>query len=1230
MAPSVSLLPSTLNASLAAAAEKASVDVKKKADANAVRVIVATGNDLELLSVGAYRAIVNASLVIADASVSTDILGVVSGDLVLLAPNRPLSQPVHAAIHRAIDLGHAVVRIKLDATVTDDAGYASKAVPQVNQPTSKPDSPATLYEGHVISPTDDAELRSFKLPAAVSATISAQKASLPAVSKVHGLVSGEQAAAHVAYALTDMSFVYAVTPEFAPKNVLTKWAEEGLRNGYGRTHDVNVMSTQAGAGSIVHGAVAAGASASVVASSLALKHMVPTLHQVAASHLPLVLHVSSQAIDLVGTPGAAAASFADVIATAQAAPGLAVLASATVQEVHDFAVVAHVAAAAARVPVVHFFDATRTASEKAKVATIEAKGLASVQDALLHDDSVKNLPVADVVENVMTVLEPVLGVRYRLFEYSGPRDAESVVIALGPTASLIEGSIQRSKGVGLLKVRLLRPWSATHLIQALPTTIRRVAVIDETRTGVQGQLFLDVTSAFYSATTGRPIPIIVSGDFAKGAEHFQPSAADAFVAHLAAGKVNFGFSIEAPAGGVEHQYRDDHVNEAIFWDVQADGTGSVAEDVARVVDHAGFDLVQSIVVRDDIQVEPVAASHLRFGKCEISAAAASGVIVTSADFVAVHNVAVLGSYDVVSSIRTGGVLLINLPGAAASLDASLPDIERLLSASARTQIVQRGIRLHVIDAAKVASNYTLFEGNPTEYIHLVLKACFLKLCRGIDTDKAVAGVLTGLDGSETSHNVLRTKVGAFKTALRTVSIRINVPASWTLSFDADEAAAPIVPRGTMALKKVHQRSDEDEAEVAIRSVKRHAPALPVMFKEAFGVRKVLRPDVPEKTFVVKVTENRRLTPETYERNVFHIEMDTAGTGLKYEIGEALGVYGHNDAEEVQKFLELYGLNGDEVVSYERRSEEGDLSTEYRTLEQLFVQVADLFGKPGKKFYQSLVEHATVMSERERLGWLGSSEGADDLQKLTEEETPTYADVFRMFPSARPTVDTLLALIPDIKPRHYSISSSMNVHPTSVHLLVVVVDWKTKSGITRTGQCTRFLNSLRPGQSLTVSVKPSVMKLPPSHEQPVIMSGLGTGMAPFRAFVEERAYQKSLGKKVGPMVLYFGARHRSEEYLYGEELEAYHADGLLTHLRLAFSRDQKEKVYIQHKIQADAEMLAEMILEREGAFYLCGPTWPVPDVKEALVGAFRKRMSEEEAEERLEGLKEEERYVLEVY
>ncbi|KAJ1736714.1 sulfite reductase [NADPH] flavoprotein component [Coemansia sp. Benny D160-2] len=403
-----------------------------------------------------------------------------------------------------------------------------------------------------------------------------------------------------------------------------------------------------------------------------------------------------------------------------------------------------------------------------------------------------------------------------------------------------------------------------------------------------------------------------------------------------------------------------------------------------------------------------------------------------------------------------------------------------------------------------------------------------------------------------------------------------------------------------------------------------AVAQRIAFPEAFATQVVSRPG--EHTFAIKVSALRRMTPSTYDRNIIHIEFDTRGTDLTYEIGDALGVYGYNDSAQVDEFCKAYGLDGSEFVTAVK---DGQCQT--RSVHSWLAHALDLFGRPSKKFYSALADFATNTDEAEKLRWLTTGDGSIEFKDRVAD-TVTYADLLLEFASAHPSILHLVDLIAPIKPRHYSIASSARMHPGSVHLCVVTVEWKDSKGQLRTGQCTRFLNSLSIGDEVVVSVKPSVMKLPPLDSQPVIMAGLGTGMAPFRAFIEERAVRKLEGADVGPMTLYFGSRHRAMEYLYGEEFEAYHADGLLTNLRLAFSRDQKNKVYIQHRMREDSEMLSSQILSEDGSFYLCGPTWPTGDVKDAMVAAFTEfgSIRPSEANKVIEELKEKERYILEVY
>jgi sulfite reductase (NADPH) flavoprotein alpha-component len=409
----------------------------------------------------------------------------------------------------------------------------------------------------------------------------------------------------------------------------------------------------------------------------------------------------------------------------------------------------------------------------------------------------------------------------------------------------------------------------------------------------------------------------------------------------------------------------------------------------------------------------------------------------------------------------------------------------------------------------------------------------------------------------------------------------------------------------------------------------------LVFKEAYGTVTALKPELAQKTCVATVKERRRLTPSTSDRNIFHIEFDLGNTGLKYEIGEALGIHAENDKEEVEAFIKWYGLDPEEVV--EVPSREDPNVYENRTIYQSLTQNIDIFGRPPKRFYEALSQFATDPKEKENLlllGTGGNQESVLEFKRRAEVDTITFADLLLEYKSAHPSFHDIVRIVNPMKRREYSIASSQKVTPNSVSLLIVTVNWVDPQGRDRFGQATRYLNGLKIGSPVTVSVKPSVMKLPPKTTQPLIMAGLGTGLAPFRAFVQERAWQKQQGMPIGDLLLYMGSRHQREEYLYGEEWEAYQAAGIVTLLGAAFSRDQPQKIYIQDRMRETLPEIRQAYLREEGAFYLCGPTWPVPDVTAVLEEGIEQEAAAEgkkkDGQKEIERLKEEGRYVLEVY
>ncbi|KZZ87328.1 Riboflavin synthase-like beta-barrel [Ascosphaera apis ARSEF 7405] len=453
--------------------------------------------------------------------------------------------------------------------------------------------------------------------------------------------------------------------------------------------------------------------------------------------------------------------------------------------------------------------------------------------------------------------------------------------------------------------------------------------------------------------------------------------------------------------------------------------------------------------------------------------------------------------------------------------------------------------------------------------------------------------VTALLGNDSS---IPSAVASHENILR----RIDVPESWgTLEEETTEEENAKLPSDITPTSLVPFDKAEEEAPAQLDNWQSIAKSL--VFREAYDTKAVLRPDLATKTYTIHVSANKRLTPESYERNIFHIEFDLGDSGLTYDIGEALGIHAENDPEQIEEFIKFYGLDPNAIVPVPSREDEAVF--EVRTVYQALLYNIDLFGKPPKRFYEALAEYATDEKEKAKLQRLGGEEGTAEVKKRAEIDFLTYADILYEFPSARPSFTDLVRIVNPMKRREYSIASCQKVTPTSVALMIVVVDWIDSQGRKRWGQASRYLSKLQPGTAVTASVKPSVMKLPPSSTQPLIMAGLGTGLAPFRAFVQHRALEKAQGKEIGSVLLYMGSRHQREEYCYGEEWEAYQAAGVITLLGRAFSRDQPHKVYIQDRMRETLPEITQAYTREKGAFYLCGPTWPVPDVTAVLEEAI---------------------------
>mmetsp|Transcript_15957 Transcript_15957/g.50106 ORF Transcript_15957/g.50106 Transcript_15957/m.50106 type:complete len:521 (+) Transcript_15957:82-1644(+) len=456
--------------------------------------------------------------------------------------------------------------------------------------------------------------------------------------------------------------------------------------------------------------------------------------------------------------------------------------------------------------------------------------------------------------------------------------------------------------------------------------------------------------------------------------------------------------------------------------------------------------------------------------------------------------------------------------------------------------------------------------------------------------------------------------------------------------DPSAAAAAVKASQAVAVEKyikdVGSSTKADASEAELNSVGDLAKYL--AFKPEYGTKFLARPDVGEGV-LLKVTDWKLLTPEAYDRTCFHVEVDIKGTCIENLCngadGKALSVYATNEPKKVAEFMKEMGINPLAVVSIEEIAppEEDDVVV-LTTMEKLLTQYLDIFGKPTREFLKKLFPYAQDIQEKVQIAELTLDRKMAEFQDR-QLRSLTFADYMTEFKSLKIPIEKYVELVPTVKQRVYSICSSSDLHPGKCQLLVVREDWQAKGGDTKFGLCSSFLTFVRTGDYCVGHSTHSVMQLPADKTAMVFMAGLGTGLAPFRAFVEQRKFQKNNGHKVGPMVLFFGGRYSKSEYYYRDEFEGYEAEGLVKCCN-AWSRDTAKKVYVQHKIAEEAELIWKHLGApgSKGYFFLCGSKQPEKDVYAALLQIFRTKgdMSDAQAHHLMDELQAAGRYVTEVY
>ncbi|KAI0965946.1 sulfite reductase flavoprotein component [Xylaria arbuscula] len=1026
-------------------------------------------------------------------------------------------------------------------------------------------------------------------------------------------VTGQLLVQQVAYALSDKIFSYS--PETFDLDVAVKdWAARHEKNIHGSTTAVLPLQTRTGAGAFALGYIFSKdfdlskrhIPQTLLAPSLSLRHLRSALDQLSLLYgvaSPFVAHVA--AVDYASDSGLIA-EYGSALQISEEL-GLALVSSASAYESQHISLLATLIAKI--LPTLHIYDGVRTSRETLRVIdTLSQSGVAEIFNKLSQSvDSLNTrLDSAGKVYELLQAFNGELGTEYEPFEYAGHDSPDTVFVVFGSVeAQLAKQVISKLAAdgakIGVVSVRIYRPFIEEAFIKLLPASVQRIEVLGQvlndaavSDSSVQSILYSDVLTAVTFSSKWTSAPAIVDVKYA-ASQVLTPTSIAAIISQSAS---------KATTESKVHLPHLDTVEQYIFWDTD-DSTALLAPTVVGnllsrdynnniYLGESHDNLVQGGVVRTD----------LRSSQKAIDAPYPA----EEADVVVVGDEKLLKEFALSHNVKDGGKLLLRLP------NFKDEEAEKRIPDSIRQDVQKRSLALYVLDTALSPA----FETDK-DATRLLVELSFLKLAK----PELKQDVLQKLSESEGNRVKVEECIDAVEKCLK----QIDTQESWAdaLGAASDDVTKPLKTNSFVPF-------DKEEAEPELQLSRWEAAAKGLVFKEAYSTSINLRPDQSVQTYTIHVKENRRLTPTTYDRNIFHIEFDLGNSGLTYKIGEALGIHSENDPELVLEFIESYGLNANDLVQVPSR--ESAAVAETRTVYQTLTQGIDIFGKPPKRFYESLAEYATDELEKKKLASLGAQEGAEEFKRRSEVDTVTFADILEEFKSARPSFPELVRLVGPLKRREYSIASAQAVTPNIVALMIVVVDWVDPQGRTRYGQATHYLSRLPVGATVTASVKPSVMKLPTRDDAPLIMAGLGTGLAPFRAFVQYRAMQKAQGKEIGAILLYLGSRHQREEYLYGEEWEAYLDAGVITLLGAAFSRDQPQKIYIQDRMRQTINDIVSAYIKKEGSFYLCGPTWPVPDVTDVLKEAIavEAKMSGRKVDptKEIDRLKEDGRYVLEVY
>jgi len=1019
----------------------------------------------------------------------------------------------------------------------------------------------------------------------------------------------------VVYTLVDHIFDYSVGNSAA----LRSWLEQGERNCRGDTPQIIDLVSRPEVGSMIHGFISRHkpdqieAPIAILGLAPALPFLRPFLTDLIARYgiltPAMLLMVASDYAS--GDPAGLVSNYVQALSIATDT-GAGLVCSLSAHEVQHMTL--FTALMSLFIPTIHIYDGLRMLTETVRVIdTLDAAAVLRIYDSISDKISLSERKRGDYIGltySVMKSFNDELGTDYEPFEYRGHVNPQTVLVTFGSTEGSLFGKVVEAMStngveVGVINVRIYRPFLEREFLKCLPTSVQNVAVIGEVLDqnsvldlNVQSHLYMDVLATLVLvADEEHQSPRVYDFKHPR-MQIWTPTNCAALVQQITQKLPT------APERDSLFSMPHDGSQQYSFWSLESMSTSNAFVHLSELLCEDSKLNVTCQKSHDNYTLGGVVRVDIRTSKKSIDLPYS----IDHADFAYVDHVDLLDNFDIAGIVRKEGILLLRVDRY--DFDA----LSSRLPTRCKRAIGVRKIRLIIMETS---ASHSLNEIK--SFQESLIPAAFLKIVHTVDYQDFVSRLKTNSESFASLGNELDTMLHVVIT-----------PDSWTNVRSTDKRLGGL-PRD-LNITSYNSMIDGDiqESSGLVKKANEKEHENSALFKDAYEMSFVVDLENAPVSAALLLKMRRTLTVGGQDQEMFQLDFEIGRSGLKYELGDLMEICTENDVEKVSEFMIQYGLDPVEVSEEPIPQRPGFIARQ--SLQQYLCYDLDIFGRAHQQFYQALSQFTTDEHERDDLLLLGATaDTGNDLENSSSMSRPTYADVLLGYKSARISAKDLTNMIPLLKPRQYWIASNPHSSPSTISIMVQTVGWTDAEQLTHYGQASNYLGKLENGKTAIVRLLKQnnavqTPRPPPKSRQPVLIASIGTGLGPARAVIQETAWQKIRSPDIDPILLFLAIE---DDSVYQEEWDAYQDSDVIKLIRSSLD-DDKSVI----SLKANRSDIQTKWLKEQGIFYICGPKDQIShvwqEIEDILTDEARSNNLEIVVEDEMKRLEKEGRLVIYTY